>query len=340
MHLNELRQLIKQIPRIKLGIFPTPLEKWSRLQADLKRQGLILSKREDLSGFALGGNKVRQLEFLLGDALDQGANVIVHGGAVQSNYSRMLAAASAKLNLKCHLVLCRHYNQPEDQGNCLLTRLFGATVHWYEGPLGNKYELFKKELAGQLETSGKKPYLITYPNSEILGTIAFVDAALELWDQCIKIGIEPKILVTPAVGSTQSGLMLGLRLLGSKAMIIGFSPLREEFDVKQTIRESIEKAAKKLGTTNPTINEPIINETEFVGQGYAKITEDAIKSILKIAHLEGALLDPVYTGKAMAGLLSYLYSKRIGSKENIIFVHTGGVPALFAYNSSLLEYLE
>jgi len=163
---------------------------------------------------------------------------------------------------------------------------------------------------------------------------------IELWDQCITLGIEPSTIVMPAVGSTQSGLLLGLRLLGSKAKIIGFSPLRSELPVEQTIRKSIEKAAKKLGTKNLISNETIVSVTKFVGQGYAQLTEDAIEAILIIVRHEGTLLDPVYTGKAMAGLLSFLQISRIGTHEDVIFSHTGGVPALFAYNSFLLNYLD
>ena len=163
---------------------------------------------------------------------------------------------------------------------------------------------------------------------------------IELWDQCITLGIEHSTIVIPAVGSTQSGLLLGLRLLGSKAKIIGFSPLRSEFPVEQTIRKSFEKAAKKLGTKNLISNETIVSVTKFVGQGYAQLTEDAIEAILIIVRLERTLLDPVYTGKAMAGLLSFLQISRIGTHEDVIFSHTGGVPALFAYNSFLLNYLD
>ena len=163
---------------------------------------------------------------------------------------------------------------------------------------------------------------------------------IELWDQCITLGIEPSTIVMPAVGSTQSGLLLGLRLLGSKAKIIGFSPLSSELPVEQTIRKSIEKAAKKLGTKNLISNETIVSVTKFVGQGYAQLTEDAIEAILIIVRLEGTFLDPVYTGKAMDGLLSFLQISRIGTHEDIIFSHTGGVPALFAYNSFLLNFLD
>lgn len=332
---TELRQKTRQFPCVSLGVFPTPLDRWDRLAASIGGTGAIYAKREDLSGLALGGNKVRQLEFLLGEARANGADVIVHGGAIQSNYCRMLAAAAAKLGLETHLVLANAYKQPRNQGNTLLMKLCGAQIEWYDGTLGQEYEAHKRGVSERLSAAGRKPYLITYPASEIMGTIAFVDAAIELFEQCRHLPKMPRWLFTSAVGSTQSGLLLGARLLGWDIRIIGISPLNNEFDVPKTLRESIVKACNLLKVKNPVRDEEIVNSTEFVGDGYARVSGDGLHALLRVARTEGVYLDPVYTSKAMAGLLGYASRKAFRPEHDVIFVHTGGVPALFAYADAI-----
>ncbi|MCC6680874.1 MAG: pyridoxal-phosphate dependent enzyme, partial [Phycisphaeraceae bacterium] len=245
----------------------------------------------------------------------------------------------AKLNLQCHLVLCRRYGQAEDQGNCLLMRLFGAHIHWYDGPLGEAYESHKRELRDKLKSQGRKPYVINYPTSEILGTIAFVSAAVELHEQCLALNWRPHVVTMAAVGSTQSGLLLGLRWLGWSARVIGYSPLREEFPVVQTLRDSMAAAGKRLDLPNPVTDADILSVTDFVGEGYAKTTRDSMDAMSRMARTEGVLLDPVYTSKAMAGTLAWMADGRIDAHADVLFVHTGGVPAIFAYNQPVLQHL-
>jgi D-cysteine desulfhydrase family pyridoxal phosphate-dependent enzyme len=304
----------------------------------LNRAGRLYVKREDLSGLAFGGNKVRQLEFLLGDAMASGSDVIVHGGAVQSNYCRALAAATNKLGLGCQLILSRTYNQPEDQGNFLLDLISGASIELVDEPLGAKLEALKYRVAERLAAEGRKPYVISYPSSEVLGTIAFVKAALEVQQQFERIADLPEYVVTPAVGATQAGLLLGLRLLGWQGTVLGFAPLRHgEFAIIETISASMRIAATKLGAESLIDQNEIHLLSDYVGEGYARITNESVDAIKLVARTQGVFLDPVYTGKAMAGMLDCFEKKRISSEADVLFIHTGGNTALFAYNQEILS---
>lgn len=337
---DELLQRLQRFPQVQLGYYPTPLDRWARLQRQLNREGPLFGKREDLSGLAFGGNKVRQLEFVLGDALAQGADIIVQGAAVQSNFCRQLAAAANKLGIDCHLVLSRAYGQPEDQGNFLLDRIAGASIELIDEPLGEPQEIRKRLAAERLATQGRKPYLISFEECEVLGTLAFVKAAVELYDQCRRLSSLPTYVVTAAVGATQSGLLLGMRLLGWTANVLGFAPIPNGiFPVSEILWNNIQKAAQRLGVEPPVSRSEICNQADYVGEGYAKVTQEAIEAIKLLARTEGVFLDPVYTGKAMAGLLDYLRKQKISSHDSVIFVHTGGTPALFAYNREILSRL-
>jgi 1-aminocyclopropane-1-carboxylate deaminase/D-cysteine desulfhydrase-like pyridoxal-dependent ACC family enzyme len=344
---GELAQRLAAFPRAGLGSFPTPLERWERLGAQLGLGDRLLAKREDLSGLAFGGNKVRQLDLLLGDALAAGADTIVHGGALQSNYCRVLSAACARLGLDCQLVLSRAYGQPDDQGNVLLDLLAGATVHTIDGPLGAAHEAVKAELTERLRAEGRRPYLITYPRSETLGTVAFVEAALETLAQCddpagATGGRRPELLLTAAVGSAQAGCLLGARALGWELRVRGIAPLGAEYPVVDTIADAARAAAELLGLPPGLVGRELVdNSTAHVGDGYAAPTAEGLAAIRRVARAEGVFLDPVYTGKAMAALIADAQDGTLAPDgERVLFLHTGGNVALFAYAPQLLADLE
>ena len=262
---EELLNRINKIEQTRLGYFPTPLEARERLRTHLDHAGTLLCKRDDLSGLAFGGNKVRQLEFLLGDAMQQGADTIVFTAAVQSNYARTLAAACSKLGLHCHLILSRAYPQPLNQGNILLDRIVGATVEFSDLPLGGMSENQLSQVTETLRARGKTPYLILYPESEILGALSYVKAATELYEQCQSLATLPGYLVCAAVGATQAGLLLGSRLLGWDLKVLGFSPLRSEFSVRETIADAMRGVSELLEVQNPVEHGDIINTADYVG---------------------------------------------------------------------------
>lgn len=344
---DELAARLAAFPRAGLGWFPTPLERWERLGAELGLDGgRLLAKREDLSGLAFGGNKVRQLDLLLGDALAQGADTIVHGGALQSNYCRMLAAACARLGLGCQLVLSRAYDQPDDQANVLLDLLAGARVHTIDGPLGAAHEAVKAQLTERLRAQGRRPYLITYPRSETLGTVAFVEAARETLAQCDDPagptgGHRPELLVTAAVGSAQAGYLLGARALGWELGVRGIAPLGAEYPVADTIAAAAASAAELLGLPPSLVaRADVDNSAAHVGGGYAVPTPAGLAAIRRVARSEGVFLDPVYTGKAMAALIAAAQAGTLAAAgERVLFLHTGGNVALFAYAPQLLADL-
>ena len=337
---DELKAKLGAFPRVSLGEFPTPLDTWDGLRARWDRPGAVYAKREDLSGFAFGGNKVRQIEFLLGDALDKQCDCCVHGAAVQSNYCRVLAAACNKVGLDCHLVLSNAYHQSQDQGNFLLHRINGAHIEITDRPLGDAQERRKKEVCAELKSRGRRPYLITYPHSEILGTLSYLEAALEIYGQCRSLASMPDVLVCAAVGSTQSGILLGFRLLGWDAKVVGFSPVRGEFDVMGTLKGAMDKVSGMIGVENPVRDEEIINVDDYVGEGYGVMTDAGFEAIRSTARCEGVYLDPVYTGKAMAGLADYLAKGLIDRQDDVIFLHSGGTPALFGYGPELMKRME
>jgi 1-aminocyclopropane-1-carboxylate deaminase/D-cysteine desulfhydrase-like pyridoxal-dependent ACC family enzyme len=340
MEIEEILKRLRQFPQATLGYYPTPLDRWGRLESYLGWRGAIYAKREDLTGLAFGGNKVRQLEFHLGEALARGADVIVQGAAVQSNYCRLLVAAANKLGLACHLVLSRAYGQTEDQGNILLDRIAGATIELIDEPLGPRQEAYKRCVVERLAAAGRRPFLISYPQSEILGTLSYVKVAVELFEQCKQLPRPPRFMITAATGATQAGLLLGSRLLGWDVEIIGIAPLRhDEFPIMQALPDSIGEASKRLGVAPCVLPKDIHNLEDYVGEGYGRVTPAAVNAIKVLARTEGVFLDPLYSGRAMGALLDLIQCGRVPAGEDVLFIHTGGNTALFAYHKEILECL-
>jgi 1-aminocyclopropane-1-carboxylate deaminase/D-cysteine desulfhydrase-like pyridoxal-dependent ACC family enzyme len=337
METTDLAERLRGIPRVALCQTPSPLEEWNRLTRQWVPSARILAKRDDTIGPGYGGNKSRQLEFLLGDALSQDCDIIIHGGSVQSNYCRQLAAAAAILGVECRLVLTNNYGQPIDQGSHLLDRLFGAHVTLVDCPLGEEHERIKAGIRDDLQAAGRRPDLITYPQSETLGSLGYVVAAIELAEQWRELGdVRPTRVVSAAVGATYAGLLLGLRLLGYDTPVIGFSPLAKEYDILGSVAGAIRATAKLLDVTVPpsTLDEIDIRY-DFVGEGYGAPSTEGLAALRDVARTQGVLLDPVYTSKAMAGLRAIT-----SSGETSVFLHTGGAPAIFAYAGTIAASLE
>jgi len=329
----ELRARIDTVPRVRLLDGPTPLESWDRVARAWHPGARLLAKRDDLAGPGLGGNKSRQLEFILGRALAERCDVVVHGGALQSNYCRLLAAACARLGLECRLVLSTHYDQPSDTGSHLLTRLFGAHIETTTLPLGADHEALKAQRTDELRAAGRRPYLITYPHSEVLGSLGYVAATLELQTQLHHLDRRPDVIVTAAVGASYAGLVLGLRLLGDPTPVVGITPLASEYDITFGVRAAITAAAAELDVDEPDTDVDI--RFDHVGPGYAIPSNEGTVALVDVARYEGVLLDPVYSAKAAAGVRTVL-----AEGQTTLFLHTGGVAALFAYSSHLSSWLD
>ena len=325
---------LRQLPRQSLGFLPTPLVELKRL-SDFLKGPRIWIKRDDLTGLAFGGNKTRKLEFLLGDALGQGADTLVTGGAAQSNHCRQTVAAAAMSGLACHLALGGIPPQVAN-GNLLLDGLLGAHIHWCgEQRKGEQIPL----IVEQLKAAGKSPYVVPYGGSSKVGALGYVEAMFELGGQLRAIAEKISHMVfASSSGGTHAGLILGKQIFGSESKIIGILIEKEsagEPSLEQTIVTLANDAAEHLGVNARFSENDVQLNANYIGGGYGVIGAPEREAIELLASHEGILLDPVYTGRAMAGLIDLIRRGEFSSDDNVLFWHTGGGPALFAYAEGL-----
>ena len=326
---------LAQFPRRRFIHSPTPLEPLARLSEHLGGP-TILVKRDDASGLALGGNKNRKLEFLLGEAIAAGADTLVTAGGVQSNHCRQTAAAAARSGLKCELVLSRNVasNHPEYDrtGNVLLDRMFGAGLNFVPRDIDWTTELEK--VADHVRSRGGKPFVIPIGGSTPTGALGYVGCAQEILQQAASQGtVIDAVVHCSGSGGTQSGLLVGLR--GSGIPVIGISCAGPEEEIARLVLDLANRTAAKLGQAADFTRGDIEVVDDYVGPGYGIPTPGMIEAVELCARLEGLLIDPVYTGKAMSGLIGLIRERRFESDDTVVFVHTGGVPALFAYEDIL-----
>lgn len=330
---------LERFPRVRLVSGPTPLESLPNLASDLGSRMLFV-KRDDCTGLAMGGNKVRQLEFYFGEARSQGADTVVITGAVQSNYVRIAAAAACRLGMGCHIQLENRVPRSDstyvESGNVLLDRLFGATITSYpdgEDEAGADRSI--NEIANRLESEGKRPYVIPLgPGHPPLGALGYVDAARELVHQMQRDQLEIDEIVVPSgSGATHAGLLLGLRALGSTVPVTGSCVRRNASDQHVRIRDRCREIAVLL-EVDPFVPDDDIHLTDaFLAPGYGQLNPPTVDAIRKLARREGLLLDPVYSGKTAAAFIAR--ARSVGPDRSLLFVHTGGTPALFAYAQDL-----
>jgi len=328
-----------QLPRYPLALLPTPLHPLPRLSSQLRSGLQLWIKRDDQTGLACGGNKTRKLEFLVGDALAQKCDTLITTGAPQSNHCRQTAAAAAKAGLACELVLS---GQPPAQpsGNLLLDMLFGAGLHWTTRE--NRLDRLR-ELADDLRAAGRKPYFITYGGSDPVGATGYALAMDELYCQSVALGLRlDLIVVASSSGGTQSGIVAGAHMLGWDVPILGISIDEPETRLQETVAALASRTIAWLGQPHTFSPADIRVSDKYLGGGYGVVGDLERAAITLVAHTEGILLDPVYTGRAFGGLLDLLRNKpeslpkaATGELQNILFWHTGGQPALFAYAADL-----
>ena len=320
--------------RFPLAHLPTPLEPMARLSAALGGPQIWI-KRDDQTGLATGGNKTRKLELLLGDALEHRADVVLTVGAVQSNHCRQTAAAAARAGLDCVLVL-RGEAPPRAlwTGNLLLDDLLGARLWW----AGADDPLDALQAAAEAERAAERtPYVVPYGGSNRVGAAAYALAFEELWAQMQAQGLHlDRVVFASSSGGTHAGLIVGAKACGYDGQVLGISVDKTGGRLRETVAALLAPTAAHLGLDLDLSPADVHVNDGYLGGGYAVLTVAEREAVRLAARSEGILLDPVYTGKAMAGLLGMIRAGEIGAGETVLFWHTGGAPALFAYASELV----
>jgi D-cysteine desulfhydrase len=321
---------IDSLPRFPLAQLPTPIEPLKALTRELGGPELI-TKRDDQTGLALGGNKTRKLEFLVGEALAQGADTLVTVGAAQSNHCRQTAAAAAKAGLKCELLL--NGQKPELlNGNLLLNELLGANEHWIER---SQRTAKLKELPEQLRAQGRKPYVIPVGGSNGVGATGYVVAMIELMEQLrtSKQRVDHIVYGTSS-GGTQAGIQLGAAVAGFKGQLHGLSIDKndpEHFEYEAEVAQIANDCAKYIGADVVLTQDDVKVVYGYKGEGYGVVGDLEREAIRMMARSEGIILDPVYAGRAFGALVDLIRKGTFKRGETVLFWHTGGSPALFAY---------
>lgn len=328
MSLNKLTHF----PRLELLGAPTPLEYLPRFSDYLGRE--IYIKRDDITPVALGGNKLRKLEFLVAEALSEGADTLVTAGAIQSNHVRQTAAVAAKLGLNCVALLENPTGTQAanylTNGNRLLLDLFNAEIEMC--PVLDQPDQQLADLATRLEAQGFRPYIIPVGGSSALGALGYVESALEIVQQCEGAVALSSVVVASGSAGTHAGLAVGLEQLMPQVELIGVTVSRSR---EQQLPKVVGLQQAVAHSLDVVAQQPITLWDDYFAPGYARTNEAGLAAIKLLAQLEGIVLDPVYTGKAMAGLIDGVAQKRFRDEGPILFIHTGGAPALFAYHPEL-----
>ncbi len=327
---------LSEFPRINLCHQPTALEAMPRLTEALGGSNLWI-KRDDCTGLASGGNKTRKLEFLIADALEKGADMVVTQGAVQSNHVRQTAAAACKVGIDCHALLERRVPDRtpdyETTGNVLLDHMFGTSIEFR--PAGLDMNAEAMAVTESLRAAGRKPYFIPGGGSNETGALGYVSCAFELLDQIQQqqLNVGWIVLASGSAG-THAGMLAGLHAAGSEIPVMGVSvrhPAAKQIEVvhKLAVSTAAQLTAAPLGV------EKVIVDDGYVGAGYGQPTQGTLDAISLIARREGVLLDPVYSGKGLAGLIGLVGQNFFETDKDVVFLHTGGSAALFAYDAQL-----
>lgn len=325
---------LSRFPRLHFAHLPTPLEPMERLSKHLGGPNLWI-KRDDCTGLSTGGNKTRKLEFLVADALEKGADTIITQGATQTNHGRQTAAIAAKLGLECHILLEDRTGRTDRDycynGNILLDQLHGA--HLSEYPGGTDMNAKMEELSAQLQGQGKKPYVIPGGGSNEVGSLGYVSAALEILSQAEakNLRIDHVVHATGSAG-TQAGLVTGFAGTNSQVPVLGIGVRVPQETQENNVYNLVKRILGHLDLPADLIpREAVVANCNYVGDGYGEPTEGMVEAIKLLAEYEGILLDPVYSGKGMAGLIDLIRQGHFKKGENVVFIHTGGNAGLFSY---------
>ena len=328
--------LLSEFPRVSLAHLPTPLEHLPRLSKQLGGPEIYV-KRDDCTGLASGGNKTRKLEFSMAAALEEGADTIITVGAVQSNHVRQTAAAACKLGLKCEVLLEHRVAKPSvsyaTSGNVLLDRIFGANLREYPG--GTDFEQAMNDVVAEVVAQGGKPYIVPGGASNKVGALGYVNCAIELLEQIDAQGLDIGHIVT-ATGSagTQAGLVVGLKAMQCDVPLLGIGVNVPQQQQEEKVYQLACETAEYIGKPGIVARDDVVANCDYVGDGYGVPTEGMNEAVMMLARYEGLLFDPVYSGKGLAGMIDLIRNGKLNS-GNIVFLHTGGSAALFAYADQL-----
>ena len=328
-----------RFPRLRFAHLPTPLDPLPNLTKELGGPDIYI-KRDDQTGLATGGNKTRKLEFLMADALGKDADTIITQGATQSNHCRQTAAIAAKLGMACN-VLLENRTGGEDldftqSGNVFLDRLFGARIRHYPG--GTDMDAAMEDVAREIEEDGGTPYVIPGGGSNPIGALGYVDCAMELLVQAGERGLRvDRVVHATGSAGTQAGLVTGLEGASSGIPVLGVGVNAPRETQEERVHGLARRTADLLGTGIEIARERVVANCDYVGAGYGVPTDGMVEAVTLLSRLEGILLDPVYTGKGMAGLIDLVRRGRFARDENIVFVHTGGSAGLFGYRGAFAD---
>ena len=330
--------LLSRFPRVSLAHLPTPLELLPRLSAHLGGPNIYV-KRDDCTGLGTGGNKTRKLEFLMADAVENRADVIITQGAVQSNHARQTAAAACKMGMQCELVFEKRVEDPSDpyinSGNVLLDRIFGANVR--EVAKDSDMDAEMESVAAELRGGGKTPYIIPAGGSNRIGALGYVDCALEFITQAdaADLVVDHVVHATGSAG-TQAGLIVGIKASNKDIPLLGIGVNAAKDEQEEKVFKLAVETAEFVGKAGAVKRDDIVANCDYVGEGYGIPTKGMNDAVMLLARLEGLLFDPVYSGKGLAGMIDLIGKGYFEDARNIVFVHTGGVAGLFGYSDKLV----
>ena len=337
---SELRERLAARPRVRLAHLPTPLDHAPRLRDALKGEAKVPDlwiKRDDMTGLAFGGNKTRQLEFVFADMLQQGCDVLVAGAYTQSNWCRQMTAACKKLGLDISLLLLHGEKGPALQGNLLLDHLMGADVTVVDLDTMENLQPLLDAKGEELKRAGRKPYVMKPLGVESLaiGALGYVEAAIELDEQLEALGVAPSHLYLCGANMTPAGMALGFKALGREIKLVNVTPIKWSEPRDESIARIANATAGLLYLDIRLDAADIESHDDYIGERYGVVSDGGREALKLLARTEGIILDPVYSSKALAGLIDHVRRGSLTDDDTVVFVHTGGMPALFAYAEDL-----
>ena len=335
--IDALRSQISRLPRVALGHLPTPLEFCPRLTEAVGAPRIFI-KRDDCTGLAFGGNKTRQLEFTVGQGMHREADVLIGGAGSQSNHCRQLSAAAAKLGVECAVAVVNDHKSEGSQGNLLLDDLLGATVRLIDVPTMEQLDEAKEQLATDFRAEGKNPFVVMKAENRPYGAMGYALAVAEMAEQMARVGEKIDVIVGCSGSCTQPGMIFGNKVLDIGARVYGIAPIEWSYDVLEAFLVILNKMAELLELDIDFSRDDVWNSSDYIGKdGYGYCSKAGNEALRLMATTEGVLLDPIYTGKALSGLIDLVKKGEIGADETVVFLHTGGTPALFAYTQELIS---